>query len=159
MSDDRRFPARPLLGVGAILLTPNLQKVLLIQRGREPSQGLWTFPGGLVEGGEGIRQACRRELREETGIEAELEGLAVLAERLVRDAEGRVEYHYVIVDLWGLCPEQPVAASTDAAAARWVPVDGLGGLPTTQGIPAAVERALRLARGEPPGSLLDEGAG
>jgi ADP-ribose pyrophosphatase YjhB (NUDIX family) len=147
---DRRFPSRPLVGVGAIVFSPDLGHVLLVRRGTPPAEGQWTFPGGLVER-ETARLACLRELREETGIDAELRDVAFVAERVVHDATGRVEYHYVILDFWGIATERRVPeARSDARAAEWVRVDELGARPTTRGVADAVNRALQLARGQPP---------
>jgi 8-oxo-dGTP diphosphatase len=152
----RRAPDRPLLGVGAVLLTPDLGRVLLVQRGHAPSAGKWSFPGGLVEAGESLRQACQRELAEETGLRVELRDLCTIADRALFGADGRLEYHYVICDFWAVVEEQPVAASSDAAAARWVSVEEVSQLPHTRGLPEAVQRARKLARGEAPDTLLDE---
>ena len=153
---ERRFPERPLVGVGAILLTPDLHRVLLVQRGGEPSRGSWSFPGGMVETGETLRQACRREIAEETGLEVEPRDLCTVAERVTRGEGGRVEYHFVILDFWAVVEEQPVAAASDAATACWVAVEEIARLPHTRGVPEAVQRACQLARGQPPDGLLDE---
>jgi 8-oxo-dGTP diphosphatase len=151
----RRFPARPLVGVGAVLLGDR-GRVLLVQRGTPPSAGLWTFPGGLVEAGESLRQACRREVAEETGLQVEPRDLCAVAERLVREPGGRLEYHYVIFDFWATIEEQSATAASDAAAVRWVAVEQVAELPHTRGVPEAIKRALLLARGQRPASLLDE---
>lgn len=156
--EDRRYPRRPLCGVGAVLLSPELREVLLVERGAPPSLGAWTFPGGLIEGGEGAREACAREVREETGLRAfTLEGLVLVAERILPDDAGRAEYHYLILDFWGRAERVLPEASSDARAARWVPVEEVASLRTTRGVPLALERALALARGEPPpGSAFSE---
>jgi 8-oxo-dGTP diphosphatase len=151
----RRYPDRPLVGVGAVLLSPGLDRVLLVQRGAPPARGKWSFPGGLVNAGEGLRQACQRELQEETGLEADLQDLAVVVERIIPDERGEVEYHYVIVDFWDISAGEP-EASSDASAVRWVPVDEVSRLETTRGVPEAIQRALALARGEATGSPLLE---
>jgi 8-oxo-dGTP diphosphatase len=151
-----RAAGRPLLGVGAVLLTPDLGRVLLIQRGHAPSAGKWSFPGGLVEAGESLRQACQRELAEETGLRVELRDLCTIADRALFGADGSLQYHYVICDFWAVVDEQPVAASSDAADARWVPVEEIAQLPHTRGLPETVQRARQLARGQAPDTLLDE---
>ncbi len=155
---DRRYPRHPLCGVGAILLSPDLREVLLVERGSPPSLGAWTFPGGLIDGGERAREACAREVREETGLrDFALEGLALVAERILPDAEGRAEYHFLILDFWGRAERREPAAGSDARAARWVPVEEVAALRTTRGVPIALARALALARGEPPpGPVLSE---
>jgi ADP-ribose pyrophosphatase YjhB (NUDIX family) len=144
------------VGVGAVLLRSNegADEVLLIKRAAEPARGLWSFPGGLCRSGETLRQACRREVLEETGLEAELVDLAKVVERIITDDTGRVEYHFVIVDFWGRASGGEPRAASDAEAARWVPLAEIGQLQTTRGVPEAVERAVQLARGEPVGSPL-----
>jgi len=150
----RRYPSRPLVGVGAVRLDEPLEHVLLIQRGSRPAEGLWSFPGGLVEAGETARQACLRELREETGLEARLQDVATVVERIVEDDRGRVEYHFVIIDFWGYAGTGALAARSDARQARWVALGELAELPTTRGIAEAVQRALALARGQQPATPL-----
>jgi ADP-ribose pyrophosphatase YjhB (NUDIX family) len=130
-------------------------RVLLVQRGSPPSAGLWSLPGGLVEAGESLRQACRREVAEETGLEVEPRDLCMVAERLVHGEDGQLEYHYVVLDFWAVVEEQAPRPGSDASAARWVAPEELGALPHTRGVPEAVRKAQLLARGEAPDSLLD----
>jgi 8-oxo-dGTP diphosphatase len=152
---ERRYPDRPLVGVGAALFTPALDRVLLVKRGAPPAQGLWSVPGGLARVGEPLLEACRREVLEETGLEpsSPLE-IAKVVERIIPDASGRVEYHFVIVDFWGLAPDLEPTAASDAAEVRWVPIEGLDELHTTLGISEGVRRALALARGDSPSTPL-----
>lgn len=139
----REYPLAPLLGVGAVIADD--ARVLLVQRGREPMRGLWTVPGGLVEIGETLREAARREAREETGLEVEIGALVEAVDAIHRDPDGRIRYHYAIVDFLA----RPVAdrapqAAADAAAAAWVGWDELARLPTTPGLTAVLEKARRL---------------
>jgi len=133
-----------------VLFDAKLDHVLLIQRGAEPAKGLWSFPGGLVQVGETVRQACEREVLEETGLAVSLDEVATVVERIVSDDHGRVQYHYLIVDLWGYAPGEQPQARSDAAAVQWCPLTDLSRLATTRGVPEAVHRALLLARGETP---------
>src|SRR5690242_1747765 len=96
----RRYPEHPLLGVGALIFTRSGKRgpIVLVERGHEPSKGLWSLPGGLVEAGETLEDAVRREVREETGLRVEPVRLFEVFERIVRDSSGRAEYHYVLVD-------------------------------------------------------------
>ena len=92
----RHYPDQPIVGVGAVVFREDT--VLLVRRGKEPAKGEWSLPGGAVEVGETLEEALRRELREETGIEVEILGLSAVLERLFPDAEGKISYHYVLLD-------------------------------------------------------------
>src|SRR5882762_9557646 len=94
--DDRRYPRRPLVGVGAIILRRD--KILMAQRGKEPLKGWWSLPGGALEIGESLQLAVRREVREETGLEVEPLGVFEVFERIMADTAGATEYHYVLID-------------------------------------------------------------
>lgn len=143
----RSYPSRPVAGVGAIVLDG--ERVLLAQRANEPQRGMWSIPGGGVELGETLVEGVRREVREETGLDVRVGELVEVLERIQRDDEGEVEYHYVLADY--LC--EPVGgqltAGDDAAAVRWVDRCGVSDLPMTPGTPAVIEKAFRL-RGERP---------
>src|SRR6266480_1470427 len=93
VKDDRRYPTRPLVGVGALIFQRG--KILMAQRGKEPLKGWWSLPGGALETGESLQAAVRREVREETGLEVEPQGVFEIFERIMRDEAGTVEYHYV----------------------------------------------------------------
>lgn len=149
---DRRYPELPMVGVGGVLLSVGLDEVLLIQRAAPPAQGLWSFPGGLVKAGETLRAACVREIEEETGLIADLHDVAKVVERIIPDAAGRTEYHFVIVDFWGLVQGGELAAASDAQDARWTPIERVAARHTTRGVTEAVARAVQLARGEAAGS-------
>jgi ADP-ribose pyrophosphatase YjhB (NUDIX family) len=95
----REYPELPIVGVGAVIFDG--ASVLLAQRGQEPGKGTWTLPGGAVELGEKVVEALKREIREEIGIDIEVGGLVRVLDRIVRDEEKRIRYHYVIVDYWG----------------------------------------------------------
>jgi 8-oxo-dGTP diphosphatase len=122
----REYPERPLVGVGAVIVEKN--RVLLIRRGTAPLLGEWSLPGGVLECGETLREAVVREAREETGLVVETGEMLGVYERLIRDDEGRVRYHYVLIDF--LC--RPVAgdlsAGSDAADVRWFTRDELPAL-------------------------------
>ncbi|MBI4799181.1 MAG: NUDIX hydrolase [Desulfarculus sp.] len=141
----RRYPDRPVLGVGAVVLAGG--QVLLVQRGQPPSQGLWSLPGGAVELGEGLMQAVAREVREETGLTVEVGPLVGVFERLLEDAQGRLEYHYVLLDY--LCQAQlmPPRAGDDAAAARWVALGDLDQAGLTPDTIQVIRRAAALHKG------------
>jgi 8-oxo-dGTP diphosphatase len=124
--------AGPVVAVGAIVLDRGA--ILLVRRERDPSRGLWSLPGGRVERGESLREAVIREVREETGIDVEVEGLVGVAERIVRDDEGDVAHHFVILDYLATPRSTALRAGGDASEARWVPVGELAELPLTPGL-------------------------
>ncbi len=92
----RLYPDQPIVGVGGIVFKED--EVLLVRRGKEPALGQWSLPGGAVEVGETLEEALHRELKEETGIEVEILGLSAFLERIFPDAEGKISYHYVLLD-------------------------------------------------------------
>lgn len=144
----REFPDHPRVGVGAVVL--HRGRVLLVRRGRPPAAGRWSLPGGLVDLGETTAEAVRRELREECGIGVRLGGVAGVVDRVTRDPDGRVRYHYVLVDYLAFPDSDQVVAGSDAAECRWVPLDELERLEVTEGLADMVRRALALAGGAAP---------
>jgi ADP-ribose pyrophosphatase YjhB (NUDIX family) len=138
-------PSWPRCGTSAAIFRG--REVLLIERAKLPLQGLWSLPGGHVEPGEPARAAALREVREETGVVAELGGLVDIHEVIRRDATGRLLAHYLLAVWYGRwVAGEPVAAG-DAAAARFVPLDAVGALPTTEGSPDFVRRAWTMLQG------------
>lgn len=113
----RRYPARPLVGVGALII--DLGKVLLARRGKEPLKGEWTLPGGLVETGETLVDAVKREALEETALTIAVRELAGVFDRIYRDATGRVEYHYILVDYVCAVTSGDARAGSDIDEVRW----------------------------------------
>ncbi len=120
---ERKYPDHPIVGVGAIIFQG--EQVLLIKRGRAPGLGEWSIPGGAVEPGETLKEALVREVREETHLEVEVLALAKVLERIFREPDGRVAYHYVLVDfLCGLKGGVPQSDS-DAEEVRFVSLQDL----------------------------------
>lgn len=113
----REFPEQPLVGVGAIIIKDD--RVLLVKRAHPPLQAQWSIPGGVLEVGELVREAAIREAHEETGLIVEPGELLGVYDRVLRSSDGRVQYHYVLIDF--LC--RPVGgellAASDAADVRW----------------------------------------
>jgi mutator protein MutT len=140
MSDSRRYPDRPILGVGAIIEEGG--RVLLVERGQEPQKGTWSLPGGVVEAGEYLKDAIRREVREETGLEIDPLRVAEVFERIMPDPAGRAEYHYVLIDYLCKVKSGELQASSDAARAEWVPRAALRSYRITEGTLAVIERVL-----------------
>lgn len=92
----RSYPERPVVGVGAVVVVDG--KVVLVRRAHEPLKGEWNLPGGGVELGETLREACAREVREETGLIVAVGATIDVFDRIMLDAAGGVEYHFVLVD-------------------------------------------------------------
>lgn len=113
----REFPEQPIIGVGAIIIENG--RVLLVKRAHPPIAGEWSIPGGALEVGELVREAAVREAREETGLIVEPGELLGVFDRVLRDPEQRVQYHYVLIDF--LCKPLggELRAASDAAEARW----------------------------------------
>lgn len=120
----RRYPPAPLVGVAAVVFDAD-GRVLLVQRANPPRQDSWGLPGGLLDLGESLRDGVRREVREECAIEIEVGGLVDAFEPLERDADGRVVYHYVVLDFWARHRSGTASAGDDAAAVAWCSVDAL----------------------------------
>lgn len=121
-----------MCAVGAIVLDHG--QILMVKRDRDPARGQWSLPGGRVELGESLHEAIVREVREETGIEIEVDGLCGITERIIRDDDGDIEYHYVIIDFYAKARSQDIKPGDDAADARWVEVGGLKDLSLTAGL-------------------------
>ena len=138
---DRRYPARPVLAVGALIFDAE-NRILLIERGQEPLRGYWSLPGGAVETGETLETALRREVAEETGLEVTIEGLHEIFERITPDADGRAEFHYVIIDYICGAAGGALRAASDAASARWFAREELAALRITPGSLPVIERAF-----------------
>jgi ADP-ribose pyrophosphatase YjhB (NUDIX family) len=131
VNESRRYPQRPILGVGALIFDED--RILLVERGREPLKGFWSLPGGAVETGERLEDAIIREVREETGLDVLPTSIALLFERIIPDSTGTAEYHYLLVDY--LCKVQggELCAGDDSACAAWFPIQDLDRLSLTEG--------------------------
>lgn len=126
--------------MGALIL--NRGRILLVERGREPLKGYWSIPGGVVEAGELLQDAIRREVLEETGLEIKPLSVFEIFERIIRDAEGRPEYHYVLVDYLCRVVRGVPCAADDASAVRWVKKQDVAGYRLTEGTLGVIERAF-----------------
>ena len=136
----REYPDQPVAGVGGVVVRGH--HVLLVKRAYPPRAGEWSLPGGRLELGESLADGVRREVREETGIEVEVGPLVEVFDRVHRDADGRVRYHFVIVDFLCWPIGGVLTAGDDAADARWVPRDGVAGLGVNAHAVAVIEKAF-----------------
>lgn len=117
----RRYPTAPLVGVG-VAVFDETGRLLLIQRGRPPGEGTWGLPGGLIDLGETLEQAATREVKEELGIQIAVGDLVTTFESIYYDAEGKIEYHYVVLEYWAYYLSGEPVAQDDAAAVAWADV-------------------------------------
>jgi ADP-ribose pyrophosphatase YjhB (NUDIX family) len=126
----REYPEAPIVGVGGVVV--HAGRVLLIERANEPLKGEWSLPGGALELGETLEEGVVREVEEETGLRVEPVGVVKAFDRISRDADERVRYHFVLVDF--LChlsdgqSADAVRCASDAVRARWAGPDELDGV-------------------------------
>jgi len=144
MSDARSYPARPYLAASAAIVRDG--KILVVRRARPPAHGLFTLPGGVVEVGETLAQAVMREVSEETGMTIEPVALAGFRETIVRDAQTRVERHFVILCFAARWRGGEPVLNDELSEARWIDPAELANLSTTPGLAEIVAAAFdRLA--------------
>ena len=136
----RRYPDRPIVAVGAIVAENG--RVLMARRGKEPSYGLWSVPGGAVHLGEDLKAAARREIREELGIEVELTDVVEIMERVTRDVEGRIQYHYVVIDYLARHVGGEPTPSPEALEVRWIAPEEFSQCEMTRGTAEVILRVL-----------------
>ena len=125
----RQYPSQPLIGVGALII--HQSKLLIVKRANEPAKGLWSVPGGVVELGEQLHEALRREVREETGLEVDVERLLDAVDNIVFDAEDRIQYHYVLLDYLCRLRGGALKAADDVHEIQWISLEALQSLPIT----------------------------
>jgi 8-oxo-dGTP diphosphatase len=136
----RGYPERPILGVGGIIIHED--RVLLIKRGKEPGYGQWSVPGGMVKLGETLKDAVRREVLEETALEVEPVEQIEVFERVIRDSDNRIQYHYVLVDFVCRYISGEAEAADDALETRWVAPEELSEYIMTTGTADVIRKAF-----------------
>lgn len=142
MTSRHEYPSGPVPAVGAIVFRAD--EVLLVKRREEPNRGRWSIPGGALEAGETVEAGAAREAAEETGVRVRPLRVVEVLDYIERDAEDRVRWHYVLLDV--LCAFEAGEASpaSDAANARFVPLRDLGEYDLTPTALAAIDRAARM---------------
>lgn len=137
----RDYPQRPIAAVGIVVRRGD--RLLLVRRGQAPSYGEWSLPGGAIELGEQASDAARREIREECGLDVAIVKVLDVVDRIVRDAAGRIRYHYVIIEFLADYHSGQLQAASDSAEARWVSAPELANYRLSPQVEALLRRGLR----------------
>jgi 8-oxo-dGTP diphosphatase len=145
--NNREYPARPIVGVGGVVIEGG--KALLIRRGAPPMAGEWSIPGGTLELGETLEQGVRRELSEETGLKIRVLALIEAFGRIFRDEQGRVQYHYVILDYLCQRISGTERAANDALDVAWVSEEELSAFSLAPKAIGVLRKAFEMARHRP----------
>ena len=127
--------------MGAIILKRD--SVLLVERGKSPLEGYWSLPGGVVETGERLEEGIRREVLEETGLAVKPLRVITIFERIMPDALGQIEYHYVLIDYLCRVTGGTLKAADDVSRAEWVARRRLAQYKITEGTLPVIEKAFR----------------
>ena len=143
----REYPDSPLVGVGAIIVKDG--HVALVKRGHPPLAGEWSIPGGAMEVGETVREATAREACEETGLKVEVLELLGIYDRLLRDEEGRVRYHYLLVDFLCRPMSGDLCAAGDAEDVRWFSPQEVKRLPLPEDTAEVIRLGLQRSNSVP----------
>lgn len=144
MTRERKYPERPIVGVGGVAISSG--RVLLIRRRSAPLEGEWSLPGGMLEVGETLRNAVKRELAEETGLEVRVGELIEVFERIFLDADARAEYHYVILDYLCEVIGGTAQAGSDASEVAWAAEEDLNGFRLTEAAMRVIKKAFEMTR-------------
>lgn len=139
---ERKYPARPILGVGTVVIED--KKVLLIRRGKQPGIGIWTIPGGRVNFGESAKDAAVRETGEETGLDVEVVNLVDVVNIILREEDGRVQYHYFLLDYLARPTGGELKAQSDALDARFFSTEELESLNLVEITKKVIAKAINM---------------
>ena len=143
----RKYPDRPIPGVGAVIISGD--RVLLVKRAHEPLKGEWSLPGGAVEVGESLEAALVREVREETCLDVVVGPVVEVLDRIGRDATGRVEYHFVIIDYLCRVSGGTATGGSDAEDVQWVRQSDLARYRLTAAASRVIEKAFAMRQPAP----------
>ena len=136
----REYPAHPVVGVGAVVVRDG--RALIIRRAHEPRKGEWSLPGGHLDLGESLIDAVRREVKEETGLDVHPGPIVETFDRVHRDPDGRIRFHFVIVDFVCEAPSGEAVAGSDAEAVAWVTAAELDGYGVNAHAAAVIRKGL-----------------
>jgi 8-oxo-dGTP diphosphatase len=147
VADARTYPTRPFLAVSAAILRDG--KVLVVRRARKPSDGLYSLPGGVVEAGETLAEAVKREVDEETSLTIEPVALAGYREVVARDAEDKVERHFVILPFAARWIAGEPKLNEELSEWMWIDPAEVASMPTTPGLAEIVANAVEQLKAAP----------
>lgn len=136
----RDYPEQPIVGVGAVIVEGG--RALLVRRATEPLKGEWSVPGGMLELGEKLRDGVRREVLEETGLEAEPREVLDVFDSIFPDPQGRTQYHYVLIDYLCRLVSGEAKAGSDVSEVRWVNEQDLASMNLRASIEQVVRKGL-----------------
>jgi len=140
---ERRYPTRPLVGIGAVVFS-DAGEVLIVKRRHEPLAGQWSLPGGMLELGETLEAGVVREIEEETGLIVTVGDVVEAFDRILLDDDGKVRYHFVLIDYVCRVRGGTLRAGSDVAEALFVRPDALGPYRLTGKAADVIERAMRI---------------
>ncbi len=140
----REYPSQPVVGVGAVVVRGD--RVLIVRRAHEPRKGEWSLPGGLLHLGESLVDGARREVKEETGLTVDVGPLVETFDRVHRDSDGRIRYHFVIVDFVCWSDHGEPVAGSDAEEVAWAGAGELAGYGVNRHAASVIVKGLGLPR-------------
>jgi ADP-ribose pyrophosphatase YjhB (NUDIX family) len=163
MPSDREYPARPIVGVGAVILVapaeavaigwpspPEREGVILVKRLFEPLAGKWSLPGGTLEVGETLEAGVAREIAEETGLTVEVGPIVEVFDRIFRDEDSRVRYHFVLIDYVCRATGGRLRAGSDVGDVTIADPDNLAPFELTSITEDVIRKAVSLSSNLPP---------
>ena len=137
----RKYPDRPIAGVGVIIYDEG--RVLIIKRAFDPSANRWSIPGGAVELGEKVKDAAKREVCEELGLEVEIKGVVEVLDNIIYEGE-KIKYHFVLIDFWAELLGGSLILNPECLDAQWVSRDELDLYDLTRGARKAIEKVFQI---------------
>lgn len=141
VNDGRWYPQYPMIGVAALILKEG--RMLLIKRSQEPSKGMWSIPGGRLELGETVSEAVKREVLEECGVQIEIVRFLDVIDRILHDNDGKIHYHFVLIDMLANYISGEPKAQSDAEECRWITPSELTKLDMNPQLRAVIMRAIQ----------------
>lgn len=139
---------RPVAGAGIVVIRGD--EVLLIKRGKPPYKGEWSIPGGKVEYGETASEAALRELREETGVTAQIAGLIDVVDSIGEREPGQPgDWHYLLIDYAAVWTSGEPVADDDVDEAAFFPFEEAIALTRWDKTRDVISRAVAMVRAMP----------